>query len=176
MLSVDSSLSDIKAEFTKITRLPAKKSFAAVVTNIGNRKMQSKTDWLWILDNIEMVLVPIAERTEQEQPEIPVEEAQPQAEDSEVAELCSVALENEDPEQVFVQAFAIADDAKSLYRRLAKFSHPDAGGSHQLFQLISGAFSEYQQNIIHYQQTYAAKQYSTCESTLSSEELDEWFR
>lgn len=181
MLSINSSLGDIKKEFTRITRLPAKKSFAAVVAAIGNRKMQSKTDWLWILENIEMVLVPITERTKPQQieePEIPaVEEVQPQPEDSEVAELCSAALESENPEQVFVEAFATADDAKSIYRRLAKFAHPDKGGNSSLFQLISNAYSEYQKNASYYQEAYAVEQQSAEDfsgSTLSDEELRSW--
>ena len=176
MLSNDSPLGDIKKEFTRITRLPAKKSFAAVVAKIGNRKMQSKADWLWILDNIEMVLIPIAEEQKEQSENTVVEQAQSQHEDTEMAELCSAALESEEPEQVFVEKFVTTNDAKSLYRRLAKFAHPDKGGNSSLFQIISGAYQEYQENVTYYQQKYAAKQHSTCESTLSSEELDEWFR
>lgn len=181
MLSIDSPLGEIKKEFTRVTRLPAKKSFAAVVAKIGNRKMQSKTDWLWVLDNIEMVLVPIAERTEQrqeDQPEIPEVEQAQSSPDAEMTELCSVALQSEEPEQVFVEAFATAEDAKTLYRRLAKISHPDRGGSDRLFQILNSAYSEYQQNTTYYQEAYATRTGQSATdfsgSTLSDKELREW--
>jgi hypothetical protein len=123
----------------------------------------------------------------------------PQSQDADLVVLFSRALKVYNPEQVFIEAFAITNDAKSLYKRLVKVAHPDTGGSADLFQLVNAAYSKYRDNSAGYQEVYTVNEQlheqcagstlspeelsewlsykvPTCEATLSSEELDEWFQ
>jgi hypothetical protein len=178
MLTVQSSLQEIKDEFTRITRLPAKKAFASVVAQIGSRKMLSKSDWLWVLENIDFVLTPRIEQVEcPVQPETPHEtQAESPTGGSWEEEVCALAMASDEPTQVFEEAFSSVDNIKQAYRKLAKYLHPDKGGTSSLFVLMEKAYRDVQNKQSQGYWNGFSQQQSGCDSTFSDEELDEWLR
>src|SRR5919202_1512825 len=61
MLDLDSlSRNRLKAEFTRITKLPAKQAFVSIAApSLAGCTIRSKADWILAIESIELVLTPV---------------------------------------------------------------------------------------------------------------------
>ncbi|NER90324.1 hypothetical protein [Moorena sp. SIO3A2] len=122
----------VKAEFTKITGLPAKKVFAEQCCTPGSltgRRMSSTADWEHALANIHKVMVV---REQQEQPEHPTvkEEVtepvpEPVEEESEESRIASAAELICTQAKPFAEVIAREEIKAGNYKKVARHLHPD---------------------------------------------------
>jgi hypothetical protein len=165
----------LKDEFTRITRLPAKQNFVWLACpSLANCKIRSKSDWVLAIESIELTLTPLF-------CDIPVqagvedigETVEPKTESapepvSELTQLIdaeiSVVLnalndENRDVTTVFQCGFLLASDHKQLYRKLAQRFHPDVNGDDdaELFVLMNEVYKQLTEE----PETYGSEQESS---------------
>lgn len=147
---------ELKSEFTRITRLPAKQNFVWLACpSLANCRIRSKNDWILALESIEMILSPmfgdvpgqeeaeIEEVYEAPEPEVISEPPSTQPIDAEISVVLNALNdEDRDAETVFQCGFLLASDHKLLYRKLAQRFHPDTTGEEdaELFILMNQTY------------------------------------
>lgn len=196
------SLSELKARFSEITNLPAKKAYVILAApSMEGCGMRSKADWEVVLEKIERVLVPIEqvikigfaqEKSEESSVEveptieIEVEEPQPSVVeqelepiDEEVVDIEESIAAGTDPERAFACGFSISQNPKQLYRRLARKYHPDAnkGVDTGIFNVLSEVYKthEQQNEEREFQVTSSVKEWGQVDDPEAYEELKDIF-
>jgi hypothetical protein len=150
----------LKDEFTRITRLPAKQNFVWLACpSLANCKIRSKNDWILAVESIELTLTPmfgnvpsqtsveeVWETVEPESEPAPDPVPKPaQPIDAEISVILN-ALNDEDRDvaTIFQCGFLLASDHKRLYRKLAQRFHPDKNGDDdaEFFILMNDVYKQ----------------------------------
>lgn len=173
----------LKAEFTRVTGLPAKQSFVWLACpSLANCKIRSKNDWILAIESIELILTPmfddvsgqeeIEESVEVVEPE-PTPTSQPaQPIDAEVSVILNALNdEDRDVETVLQCGFLLASDHKQLYRKLAQRFHPDTSGDEdaELFVLMDQTYKKLTEE----PETYGSEENSGFEEFVSDQQWSE---
>lgn len=161
------SLKELKAEFTRLTGLPAKKAFVVIAAPLmAECPMRSKPDWQAALSAIEFRLFPAtlkfqSEDSFQEASHLPEEYSQPHIETDQKTDSEETVLLPEEhlaeyaahvPDELVkrvVSTILLFDkgNIKPVYRTLARSFHPDSSRlpekqSNRLFGILSNAFDD----------------------------------
>jgi hypothetical protein len=143
------SLKDLKAKFSALTQLPARKIFVLLACpSLDGCAMRSKEDWRKAIESIEFKLAPSLEDSGDVESQ-PVQREIPQAQPSdplsvEVETVLKFLSMDKDPRTVFYCSFYTADDQKRLYRKLAQRFHPDVNQDEDdgLFKELNSVYEE----------------------------------